>query len=261
MPELPDLEVFRGNIFSQLSSKHLVKAQVYNSRKVFFSSEVSTSDFSDADLLSIERIGKELLFCFSDQKALSVHLMLNGEITISKREDTESIRFKIFALHFENESLVFSDRGGLCTVKYTPTFDDVPDALSAEMTLDYFKSKIRKKPRANIKAVLIDQKIIKGIGNAYADEILWHAKISPKSLAGKIPDEKIVALYDSISVVLKNAIQTIKELTPNRISGEERSFLSVHNKEIEETATGHRIQIEQIASKTTYFTDEQIEYR
>lgn len=113
----------------------------------------------------------------------------------------------------------------------------------------------------NIKAFLINQKVVKGIGNAYVDEILWHARVSPHSKVGKIPEEVMVGLYNAINIVLKEAIVSIKAIAPDIISGEERSFLQVHNKSKKQTETGFPIIVERIASKTTYFTEEQIFYR
>lgn len=260
MPELPDLEVFKGNIFRQLTSKKLEGVEIFNQRKVQIPTGTSIDGIVDRQLMSISRIGKELLFNFEDDKVISAHLMLNGEICIIPREKVNSVKYKIFAMYFERESIIFSDRGGLCTIKFMPQIDGVPDALGNDFTLEYLRSKSIEKPRTNVKAFLIDQNIVKGIGNAYADEILWRARISPKSLVGKIPDSKLEVLYQAIGNVLNDAIHSIRALSPEIISGEERSFLKVHNKTIKETETGFPIIVEKIASKTTYYTDEQVLY-
>ncbi len=260
MPELPDLEVYRGNIFRRITSKKINNFEIFNRRKIEIPLGDTFENMNNSQLLSIERIGKELLFNFTDNRAIAAHLMLNGEINIVPKADVQSIKFKIFAMHFECESLVFSDRGGLCTIKLMPEFDDVPDALGENFTFEYFCEKATEKPRTNIKAFLIDQKIVKGIGNAYADEILWLARISPKSIVGKIPKEKLEELYSDIKKVLVEAVDAIKSINPDIISGEERGFLKVHNKTITETKTGFAIIVEKIASKTTYYTDEQVLY-
>jgi formamidopyrimidine-DNA glycosylase len=132
--------------------------------------------------------------------------------------------------------------------------------MGANFTQEYLIKTARKKPNMNIKAFLIDQKIVKGIGNAYADEILWEARIYPKSVTGNIPQEALAALHSAVITVQRNAIDSIKTISPDIISGEERSFLNVHTKLKKQTETGYPIKIETIASKTTYFTDEQILY-
>ena len=106
----------------------------------------------------------------------------------------------------------------------------------------------------------IDQSIVRGIGNAYADEILWQAKISPKSAVGKIPDYVIEELLASIKSVLTEAVEEIKKISPKIISGEVRDFLRIHHPDRSESPTGHRIIKQQVASKTTYFTAEQVLY-
>jgi formamidopyrimidine-DNA glycosylase len=111
-----------------------------------------------------------------------------------------------------------------------------------------------------VKAFLIDQSILRGIGNAYVDEILWQARISPKSIVGRIPDHIIDDLVASIRSVLIDAIANIKREKPKTISDEVRGFLRVHNLNRSESPTGHRIMTEQVASRITYFTDEQVLY-
>ncbi|MCL2494562.1 MAG: hypothetical protein FWE98_02750 [Oscillospiraceae bacterium] len=260
MPELPDLEVFKSNIFDRLSSKRLVGPEVFNPQKVRAPAAILAQELAGLDLLRIERLGKELLFDFGGHRVVAAHLMLNGEIAIVPQEAVGAIRFKIFALHFANESVVFSDRGALCTIRYRPPADRAPDAFAPAFTWEYFLRAARGRPGMNVKAFLIDQKIIKGIGNAYADEILWAARVSPHSLLGKIPEDRLRALYDAIGVVLHDAIASIKQIAPDIITGEERGFLKVHNKALKKTETGYPITVERIASKITYYSGEQVLY-
>jgi len=260
MPELPDLEVFKENIFNRITSKRLTALEVYNPKKVLVSQAALTDELNGLSLLEINRAGKELFFDFGEDRIISAHLMLNGRISIVDKTGVDEIKYKIFALHFEKESLVFSDMGGLCTVKYKPPAGKTPDAFDKTFTLEYFLKTIRKKPRMNIKSFLIDQSIVRGIGNAYVDEILWAARISPHSLTGKIPDDALSVLYSAIGSVLKDAIESIKRISPDIISGEERSFLKVHTKTKKQTETGHPIIVERLAGKITYFTKEQILY-
>ena len=261
MPELPDLEVFKHNIFKQLVSKTLESITVCNPTKVNTHESQLTQALANRELTAIHRYGKELLFDFGDGEIIASHLMLSGKIAIANTlQAVEAIPYKICILHFKDQSLVFSDMGGLCTIKYKPLRDRVPDAFGQDFTLDYFLNIAQKKPRANIKAFIIDQKVVKGIGNAYADEILWAAYISPHSTVGNIPENMMVQLYEAINTVLAQAVESIKALQPDIISGEERRFLQVHTKLKKQTATGFPIIIERIASKTTYYTQEQVLY-
>jgi len=263
MPELPDLEVFKDNIFNRLTSKRLVGLKVFNMR-ITTPETILMDELNGRELSSINRYGKELLFDFADGRVISAHLMLNGKISVinrAKATDADKIRSKVFSLNFENESVFFNDTGKIGTIiRYKPLPSKVPDALGSNFTLDYFLKMAGRKSTENIKAFLIDQKVVKGIGNAYADEILWFARVSPKSVVGKIPEAVMIEIYKAIGTVLQDAIISIKSIAPDIISGEERSFLKVHSKIKKQTDTGFPIIVQTIASKITYFTEEQIVY-
>jgi formamidopyrimidine-DNA glycosylase len=141
-------------------------------------------------------------------------------------------------------------------VSLNPTLKSgIPDGMA--VTVDYLEAAFAKRPKALAKAFLIDQERIGGIGNAYSDEILWRAKISPKSLVGKLPPEAIKALAEAIPAVLNEAIAEIRKRRPNAVSGEVRDFLKVHGPGLKVSPTGGRIIKEQVQSKITYYTDEQ----
>jgi len=266
MPELPDLEVYRGNIFKRLTSKRLIGLKVF-SMKITMPESILLDQLNGRALLSISRYGKELLFDFADDRIIAAHLMLNGKISIVDNTNTKAadkIKGKVFTLTFENESIIFHDSGRIGTaIRYKPLPSKVPDALGDDFTLKRFLQFAKRKSNEieNIKTFLIDQKVVKGIGNAYADEILWQARISPKSIVSKVPREAMTELYKAIGTVLHDAVDSIKAISPDIISGEERSFLKVHNKLIEKTETGFPIIVETVDTKITYFTEEQILYR
>jgi len=260
LPGLPDLEVFKTNIYNRLTSKLLIGVNVFNRNKALTPEPFLNGELSGRNLLCIERVGKELFFDFGDQKIIAAHLMLSGQISIVPEQQAGEVKYKIFTMRFENETMIFSDKGRLCTVRYMPRVTRAPDALAEKFTLDYFVKKARGKHMTNIKAFLTDQSVVKGIGNAYADEILWAARISPYSLVDRVPEDRVIILYGAIGTVLNDAIASIKRISPDIISGEERSFLKVHNKDLTHTETGYPIRVERILSRITYFTDEQILY-
>jgi formamidopyrimidine-DNA glycosylase len=140
-------------------------------------------------------------------------------------------------------------------IKLNPEISPVPDALSPEANLRFWKETLQS--RATIKNLLIDQKVVRGIGNAYADEILWHAGISPFSIANKIPAPKVRKLAGSIKKVLKHAVQQIRKADPGIIGGEIRSFLSIHQAKKTHSPSGAIIQIKSSGGRKTYYTKEQ----
>ncbi len=111
--------------------------------------------------------------------------------------------------------------------------------------------------RAQIKTLLMDQHVIGGIGNAYADEILYEAGIAPQSIANKIPKEHANKLAKAIKAVLHFAEKQILKERPDIISGEMRDFMKVHNSNAKEDGKGNKIIKGKIGGRITYYTEEQ----
>lgn len=259
MPELPDLEIFAENLRAAVLNKNVTSAVLYSGGE-------AAKAFSDGvcgHLLSeIRREGKEMYFGLSGGVDFTVHLMLSGGFTVCPVSQLDGLRFKIMSLCFDDGSaLAVTDYQYMCRITLNPALSDVPDALGGSFTEEYFLFRVRKSPRKNIKALLIDQSFVRGIGNAYVDEILWKANISPESTAGKIPENKLRDLYAAVGRVLISAIASIKRISPTIISGEERSFLSVHNSRKQYADDGARIIVGKVASKITYYTEKQELYK
>lgn len=254
MPELPDLEVFSKNLTKKLVGKKLSKLTV--SKKAKTKSPVNTfrKTLEGQKLKRIYREGKELYFEFSKGDILALHLMLRGELyTYTEKHDRKSA---IIQLDFADKSgLVMTDYQGAAHPTLNPEEKTAPDALSARVTTKFLKEKIQGS-KAAIKNILLDQNVIRGIGNAYADEILWKAKISPLSSGSKIPDKYISSLAKAMKSVLKNAQKQILKADPDIISGEIRDFLAIHNHKKKKSPTGGTIKV-QSGSRKTYYTDEQ----
>jgi formamidopyrimidine-DNA glycosylase len=261
MPELPDLHIFSRNLEKRLLHKAIASVTVYNTRKIN-TPNIFCEALTGTNIEHIVREGKELHFVLANKNRFSVHLMLNGKLHIVNQSEAEKISAKIAGLFFaDGEALLISDFQGLCKVTLNPTLSKTPDALSDSFTFAYFASQIKKKAGENIKAFLIDQHVVRGIGNAYVDEILWKANISPESTAGKIPEEKLNDLFQAIPFILNDAIQNIQKIAPDIISGEERSFLKVHQPRKKCTDDGDAIIVKTVAGKKTYFTAKQELFR
>ena len=257
MPELPDLCVFSQNLRKRILDKNIVSVNIGNPYKVS-SPDMFREKLTGTSIQDIVREGKELRFLLANDNSFSVHLMLNGKFYVCNQEEAAKINSKIISLFFEDgQAFVTADFQGLCKVTLNPKIPKAPDALSETFTLEYFLSVAKKSTYKNVKAVLIDQNVVRGIGNAYVDEILWKADISPESAMGKIPEEKLKDLFDAIPFILNEAIQTIQKIAPDIINGEERSFLKVHNSRKQFTDEGDKIIKKTVATKITYFTDKQ----
>jgi formamidopyrimidine-DNA glycosylase len=255
MPELPDLQVFSRNLNKKFAGKKLKEVVVHVEKRLKTPAKELKKTLEGARLKEIMRVGKELHFKFDNGKVLGLHLMLEGNLFAfeGKNENKHSI----IELRFEdNSGLVLSD----WQKKATPTLDpepwDAPDALSKEVNLKFIRDRLSGS-RATVKSVLLDQHTIRGIGNAYADEILWEAGISPFSISNKIPPEKVKDLATAIKKVLKDAEKQILKTHPDIITGEVRDFLKIHNAKKKESPTGAPIEQKRVSSRKTYFTKEQ----
>lgn len=258
MPELPDLTVFAENLSKQVVREKVVKVVWHERGRLNVGADELSGALVGSSISEVERSGKETLFKMNNGNRLFVHLMLQGKFVLAPRQKTAS--FPIMTLAFEDgKTLTVQDPKAMVMISLNPSRDhEAPDAL--ELNPELLKRLIGVKPRMLAKAFLIDQKIVRGIGNAYADEILWKAAISPRSVMGTLPEEAIDELVRAVHSVLNSAIEQLRRDHPAIIAGEIRDFLAVHNPSRKVSPTGHPIQVETISSKKTYFTDEQVLY-
>src|SRR5688500_7422 len=255
MPELPDLQVFSKNLTKTFVGKTVKKVSVPNDKKLNVSVRKLKKSLEDQKLTTVQRVGKELHFQFHNGEVLGLHLMLRGKLYAFEKKNTQ--KYTIIELLFTDDSgLALTDFQGQATPTLNPKDRDAPDALSDKVNLSFLKAQLAKS-KAAVKNLLLDQHVIRGIGNAYADEILWDAGISPLSVSNKIPVEKVKDLAKAIKKVLKDAEKQILKSHPDIITGEVRDFLKIHNAKKKESPTGASSQQKMVNSRKTYFTDEQ----
>ncbi|NCD71300.1 DNA-formamidopyrimidine glycosylase family protein [Mucilaginibacter agri] len=255
MPELPDLQVFARNLDKKLGGKALKEIST-TSKKLNVSAHELQHALRNETLKKVYREGKELYFDFGAH-ILALHLMLHGQLFLFEGKNDN--KYTVVELHFTDGSgLALTDFQSAATPTLDPDKKDAPDALDESVTPKWLTDQLQKK-RTVIKNLLLDQKFIRGIGNAYADEILYDAGISPFSIANKIPEEKIKELAKSITHVLTHAEKEITKAKPDIISGEFRDFLQVHHTRKKETPKGEKILIKD-GTRKTYYTEGQTLY-
>lgn len=258
MPELPDLQVFSRNLNKILKGKKLKEVKVVVDRKLKTPVATLKKSLEKQLLTNIERVGKELHFEFGNGNTVGLHLMLKGDLHIFQGNNENKHTIVEFIFN-DKTGLAVTDWQKSATLTLNPETKDATDALSKDVNFKFLKAKLSK-TRTTIKNFLLDQKVIRGIGNAYADEILWHARISPFSICNKIPDEKLKQLAKSIKAVLQNAEKQILKSHPDLITGEVRDFLNIHNARKKESPTGAAIEKKMVNSRKTYYTSEQEVY-
>ncbi len=240
MPELPDLEVAKHTLTRRATNRTIEEVELFDPvtlrRPV---AEAFQYELQGRKIQEIQRYGKFLILLFEPPARLYINFMLVGHLAFQPPSD-RIMKSTGFRLRLSgNIDLRYHDGRRMGKIylllndeptSLIPTYDEQgPDALDPELTLETFRSRIRKF-NAQIKRVLKNQRFIAGIGNAYANEILYKAHINPFRKRSTLTPTEIDALYTATKAVLKNAITTITTLSGNNLRFKIRDFLQVHGK-------------------------------
>jgi formamidopyrimidine-DNA glycosylase len=236
MPELPDLEMVTSVLREQILGKQVEKASINHPLVV----RDPTGDLCDRligkTLEGVRRRGKFLIVELSDSSSLVFAPMLTGRFLLCA-PDKKITRRTILWLRLTGDlDLRYRDpklMGKVYLVEdndfsQVPGFDTLgPEATDPELTLGIFENRLRRH-RGMIKNVLTNQKFLAGIGNAYADEILFHAGILPFRKRSTLTPEEVERLYVMTRTVLNEATQILEDRAHGNIDVEIRDFLAVH---------------------------------
>ena len=250
MPEIPDLNIFRMNLAKRLVGKSLAAIRIIVPRRLKLPEAAFQEALGGLELTAINRIGKQLYFHFGEKHVLSIQLMLYG--AMHWYEEKNENKFTIAELLFgDGTGLAITDWQKAVILTLDPQISQVPDAM--DMPDNYLDTALKKinKP---IKTVLQEGKVVQGIGNAYVDEILYAANLSPFSIASKIPVTKVHAITKAIHQVLTKAEAHILKNFPDTITEKERDFLQVHRPKHTLTLKGEPILKAELDKRKTYYT-------
>jgi formamidopyrimidine-DNA glycosylase len=240
VPELPDLEVAK-NVLNQTLIGRTIEEVELGSPVLLRrpTAEAFSRELQNRVFKNFSRYGKFLIFHFKPPACLYINFMLAGRLRLQPPTDPKQKKMG-FRFQLDNGvDLRYHDAKNMGKLyllledEFTsliPNFDDQgPDALDPHLTLEVFRQQI-KKFQAVIKHVLVNQRFIAGLGNAYADEILFAAHVMPFRKRSSITDSEIEALYSAMKSVLQNAINTISARAGDTLQFETRDFLQVHGK-------------------------------
>jgi formamidopyrimidine-DNA glycosylase len=129
-----------------------------------------------------------------------------------------------------------------------------PDPLSDDFTRDVLRRILTDAGRAQLKGVLRSQSVIAGIGNAYSDELLHAARMSPFKPASSLDDDELEILYDAIRTVLGDAVERSRGLAASELKGEKKSHLAVHGR------TGEKCPVCGDTVREVSFADSSLQY-
>lgn len=230
MPELPEVETVRIGLQALLPGRTIAHV-THDTVKSFPNAEADVQQFLvGASVVAVARRAKVLLIELNSKYSLVVHLKMTGQLVF--RSSTERFgaghpsdslvgelpdRSTRVTLTFQDGSqLFFNDQRKFGWMRLMPTAEVInldffkkvgPEPLSADFTAKALQERAMRRKNSNIKAVLLDQTVLAGVGNIYADESLWGAKIHPETLVRDLSGKQFGLLYEELVYVLRLAIE------------------------------------------------------
>ena len=229
MPELPEVEtVVRG--LNRLILKKKIAQVKHDWPKSFPNLEKDVNDFMiGAEILKVQRRGKAIIIKLNNGWVLVTHLRMTGQMVYRGEENwgaghpnddflndlpNKSTRVEI---DFEDQTkLFFNDQRkfGYMKLLPEPEIEELPffvklgpEPLEDNFTVEIFKERLLKKKNSLVKPTILDQSVIAGVGNIYADEALWRAKIHPETRIKDFSNIDFKNLHESIRFVMNKSIE------------------------------------------------------
>ncbi len=240
MPELPEVETVKEKLKKELLQKRI------NDVKVFYDGIIATDlnsfkkNIKNQEIVDITRRGKFLIFELSNYYLVS-HLRMEGKYFI-KNIDEEINKHEHVIFYFDDFTLRYHDTrkfGKMYLVDKDKLYTDTPlshiglEPWDDKLTVNYLKEKYYG--NNHIKTLLLNQDIIAGIGNIYADEILFLSKINPNKLGKDLTNKELDSIIKNTRIVLEQGIKnkgtTIHSFTSLGVVGDNQNHLLVHTKE------------------------------
>lgn len=243
MPELPEVETVRRGL-TELIIGRTVAAVEHDTPKGFPNTETDVRQFLvGAKISSIRRRAKVLLIDLSTDYTLVIHLKMTGQLVFRSEaavfgagHPNESLigelpdrSTRVTFTFTDNSHLYFNDQRKFGWVRLIPTVEVPnidfmkkvgPEPLEAAFTAKEFTERFLRRSRSSIKAALLDQTVVAGVGNIYADESLWGAKIHPLRLVGTITNKEFARLFTELRSVMNTAIEKGGSTDKNYVNAE-----------------------------------------
>ena len=245
MPELPEVETVRRGLAELLPGRVVARAMVFDSPKSFPNAPVDVEQFLyGAHVTAVRRRAKVLMIDLDTRYSLVVHLKMTGQLIfrgaqsfagghpndslIGKLPD-RSTRVQIDFV--DGSRLFFNDQRKFGWVKLLPT-DEVknlpfmqkvgPEPLDPNTRAEDFIQRIRRRQNSMIKPAFLDQAVIAGVGNIYADEALWAAHIHPQTRVRNVSDQQLNTLFNELRHILQLSIDQGGSTDKNYVDAEGR---------------------------------------
>ncbi len=245
MPELPEVETIRRGL-SELIVGRTVVSEVHDTEKGFPNASTDVAAFLiGATVIAVRRRAKVLLIDLSTEHTVVVHLKMTGQLVfrgeqsfgaghpnaslIGKLPDRST---RVTLTFTDGSRLYFNDQRKFGWMRLMPTIEVPnidfmkkvgPEPLEADFTPEQFAERFKRRAKTNIKAALLDQTVVAGVGNIYADESLWEARIHPKRLVGSLGDNDFQNLYTGLRKVMNLSLEKGGSTDKNYLNAEGKS--------------------------------------
>ncbi len=238
MPEYPDIELYREALRRRIEG-HVLETVRLASPFVLRSVEPPVTALHGRRVAGLRRIGKRIVVAFDDDLFLVVHLMIAGRFRWGDRGAPVPRKIGLAACDFDVGSLVLTEagsrkraslhvvRGESALAAHDPGGLEVADA-----DLGPFSARLRAENRT-LKRFLTDPRLVSGVGNAYSDEILHRARLSPTTWTSRLDDVDVERLWASCRAVLGEWRDRLLEETGERFPAKVTAFrpgMAVHGR-------------------------------
>jgi formamidopyrimidine-DNA glycosylase len=228
MPELPEVEAAMEVLRARAHGRTITRVRLLHPALQRRLTPAQLRALVNARITRVERRGKHQLLHLDDGRVLHAHFRMNGDWALL---DTGAPlpRFARAVIDLDDAtSLIFVDSRALGTIDLHPADVELdlglgPDAADPEWTAQQLVTELARR-RGPIKPALLDQRLVAGLGNIYAAESLWRARISPFMRCAAIPRARVVALRKAIAAVLQRA-------TGSRYTDDDTATLDVYDRE------------------------------
>jgi formamidopyrimidine-DNA glycosylase len=238
MPELPDIVVYIEALQARVAQETLESVRIA-SPSVLRTYDPPYDAPVGKRVLALHRVGKRIVFGFEDDIFLVIHLMVAGRLRWETPNKPVPKKVGLAALDFENGSLILTEQGtkkraGIWVVKGWDGVDglDRGGVEPLEVGVVEFGEALKRENRT-LKRALTDPRIFSGIGNAYSDEILWEAGLSPVRRSAQLTDDEVGALHRAVVASLTEWTIRLREEVgegwPKRVTAF-RVDMAVHGK-------------------------------
>ena len=227
MPELPEVEIVKRSLKNKVNFKKIKKI-IVNNRNLRFKIQKNFENLLEGRLVtSVSRFSKYIILTLDNHYCCLIHLGMSGTLHLikyKKKEKTTNLSFyqskflpkkhNHVKIKFSNFTIIYNDprRFGFFKLinnkeKFDLYFKKIgPEPFSKKFNLNYLKNNLFNRKK-NIKNLLLDQNFVSGIGNIYANEILFYAKIDPKKYGYEIKEEDMKKIVKYSRIVLNLAIK------------------------------------------------------